>query len=158
MGSALSRSGTRSLPNKNVVTKGQRFPEVDFREREVIGRGFAESEADPTALLSEEDLRDRNVAAIWNQMRGSITPHAVAVSDPKVAMPKQTRTERLAMLKGRLDSRDIRALLREYEERRRLGTPDFPALAAKFGIDQDLLQKVVRYNRSPLQVPQLPEI
>lgn len=45
---------------------------------------YADTEVEPSALLSEEDLRDRNAAAIWSQVKGSITPHAVAVSDPKV--------------------------------------------------------------------------
>lgn len=50
---------------------------------------------------------------------------------PQMVLPRHTRADRLNMMKGRLDSRDIRTVLSEYEQQVSLGSPDVPSLAAK---------------------------
>lgn len=48
-----------------------------------------------------------------------------------MVLPRYTRADRLNMMKGRLDSKEIRTILSEYEQQVRVGPPDVPSLAAK---------------------------
>lgn len=80
-----------------------------------------------------------NIRCIWPQI------------DPKLVRKKLTKEEKLARLEGRLNAGKAGRMFDEVNEAVLRKQPvDVQGIAAQYSVDAQLLQRVLRYNRTPI--------
>ncbi|KAK9840448.1 hypothetical protein WJX74_010011 [Apatococcus lobatus] len=160
MGSVVSKTPKRRFPAPRSAgspssgaseTKPVEPPDVeaavaDLRRKESGGRPPGNLESDLP------QLKDSDLASLLDQIGGSIQGRAVAEGPTgKIRARRATEEEKEARLKGRIPIIAVRDILEQQQQANVSGTDlNIPALAQKYGADEETLRKVLRYHRLPI--------